>query len=95
MAALGEYDEIRKFDFSPREGKVTYGQMMITERDGILARAEVDDPDCDARFFTAAGEEVHKYEGPNDCIGQVVVTGTSKKECEERVSRILASLEII
>ena len=91
---LGEYGNVYSYDFSDRENKMVFAQMLISENDGVLNKDKVDDDDCDAWFFLKAGDKVRKFRNPGDCIGQVTVVGSTKAECEEHVARILGALDI-
>ena len=45
-------------------------------------------------FNIQAGEEVRRYENGRDRIGQVILTGNSLGECEERLEEVLAKIQI-
>ena len=47
-----------------------------------------------AQFNIQAGEEVRRYENGRDRIGQVILTGKSLQECEERLEEVLANIHI-
>lgn len=48
----------------------------------------------DISFNIQAGEEVRRYENGRDRIGQVILTGKSLQECEERLEEVLANIHI-
>ena len=48
----------------------------------------------DISFNIQAGEEVRRYENGRDRIGQVILTGSSLGECEERLEEVLAKIQI-
>ena len=92
--ALGDYDNAKSFRFESDHETVVCAQMLISERDGRLKKASIDDDDCDAWFFLKEGQKVSRFRSPGDCIGQVVVTGKTMQECKDHVNRILESLEV-
>ena len=92
--ALGDFEAARAFDFSDRENRVCFGQMLISERDGVLGSTDVKAEGCDIRFFSEEGDRVRKYVGPNDCVGQIVTVRRTKTECEEAIREAMAGIEI-
>ena len=89
--ALGNIDYARRFNFSPATDKMWYAQMLLSEKSGVLKKGSVDD-DCEILFFIKEGQKVSPFRNLRDCIGQVVVSGDTKKDCEMQVDHILKSL---
>lgn len=46
------------------------------------------------RLFVAAGDEIRLFKSSNDCIGEVLVGGSSIEECQDLVKSIRASIAI-
>lgn len=94
QAALGEYEDLKKIDFSKHTDKIVFGQMMLSETGGTLESTEVDDDNCDAWFFKKQGDVISPFKSPHDCVGQVVVVDDTMEECRQHVDRILKQLRI-
>lgn len=93
--ALGDFDAVGRYDFRDRENRICYGQMLISEREGVLGGTDIKAEGVDIRFFLNKGDKVNIFRGPNDCVGQVVAVRRTKSECEEAIKSVMENIEIL
>ena len=93
--ALGDYEAAGAYDFSDRDKRVSYGQMIISDKDGVLGSTNIAANDCTVSFFIKEGDKINKYKGPNDCVGQIVAVKESKEECEAAIRNVVGEIEIL
>lgn len=91
-AAIGNYEPIESFDFSPATDQVVYAQMLLSEKEGILESETLNDENCEEWFFLKKGDHVNKFKSPKDCIGQVVVIEKTKADCMNKVEQLLKKI---
>lgn len=102
---VGNYENVEKYrknyiekmeqeeKESPMQ-KICFGQMIYSEKAGILAKDSLDAAGCDEWFFKGVGDPVNKFKNPGDCIGQIVTVGKSIEECQKRIEKALEKLEV-
>lgn len=93
--ALGDHEAAGRHSFKGRENRVCYGQILISEREGVLGNTDIEDKECDVQFFLRRGDKVNRFRGPNDCVGQIVTVGKTMTECEETVEKVMSKIEIL
>lgn len=89
--SLGHYDKVKSFDYNKHSNKVCFGQMIISEEDGILEKASLG-TNYDEWFFLKEGDKVRKFHNPGDCVGQIFIEGNSVRECEDTIKEALKGL---
>lgn len=101
IAALAIGENPRQiFENKAIEQQAGLAKMIISEeKSGILKNISyegVNDPDIfEITFFKEIGDEIHKFENSNDCIGQIIVKGIDMEACEQKVKEVLSNIKII
>lgn len=71
---------------------------LMSDRDGVVRSVCDKNPPSedivDLSFNIASGESVHAYRNGRDRLGQVILKGSSLSQCKERLSEVLAKIEI-
>ena len=102
--------DVEKLWSAGRPKRPVLARSLTSDRTGIVKaihnrneKAELSEVDfaappenglIDISFNIRAGEEVRRYENGRDRIGQVILTGKSLQECEERLEEVLANIHI-
>lgn len=78
----------------PESDRVCYGKMLISERSGTVTWDEEAAAENHVWMFPKNGSHVNKFASPHDCLGQIVVTGRSLEECEEKTEKIIKAIKL-
>ena len=96
IIAIAMGTDPREYFEKNKPGKASYAQMLISEQSGSLKRIvdknEKSDDIYEITFFAEEGDMIRKFENSKDCVGQVVVTGTSLEECKARCERVITNI---
>lgn len=93
--SVGKFEEVKKFEFEDKDDKVWYGQMLFSEKTGVLGKSTLGEAECEEWFFKNKGDKVNRFKNPGDCIGQVVFEGRNKIECENKAQELLNKVVVL
>lgn len=76
--------------------KSTKAQMLKSSVSGTVSSISLPFYDTSGliMMFIHAGDEVRAFKNSNDAIGQIIVTGISLEECEEKIDNIISNIKI-
>ena len=78
--------------------RANLSRTLLSERDGTVKAIHNVNPPApdivDLSFNIEPGEEIHRYTNGRDRLGQVIITGDSLDECENRIREILSKINI-
>lgn len=92
--AVGNTERIKNYNFDVSDEKICFGQMLISEKSGVLVSDKLNVENCEEWFFKKPGDKINMFRNPGDCIGQIVTIGKTVKECEERIGTAIKKLEV-
>ncbi len=86
-----EYFQNNKKDPNP-----CYAKMLISDKSGKIKRiinSNDNNPNIsEITFFVKEGDEINKFTNSKDCLGQVVVKGKTKKECQKLIDEVISKI---
>src|SRR5699024_2230418 len=78
--------------------KAGYAKMLFSEKDineiKHVSYDNIDNSAFDFSIFVKEGEEIRKFTNSNDCYGQIIVEGNSKKDCLNKIVQLESTIEI-
>ena len=84
-----------------RNSKTTAGlarMILSTEESGTLEdikyTGEMDEDILEITFFKKTGDQIRKFVFSADCIGQIIVKGSTLDECRAKINKIMSNIEI-
>lgn len=73
-------------------------RMLLSEKSGLIKEIRNTNPDEDdikeISFFVREGGPVHKFSNSKDCLGQVIVTGDTLVQAENKMEQVLSNIVI-
>lgn len=97
--AVGNFESVRELVKDMTDKIPCLGQMIISETDGLLESMELPDSSEENIVqiwpFVKAGEQIHKYANPKDCLGQIVVKGKSVEECRTAMDKVMKKISTV
>lgn len=74
-------------------------KMLISSESGrlvsIMEQFVKTDYIVSATYFVERGDQIHKYQSAKDCLGQIIVKGTTAKSCKMYADQIARSIEFV
>lgn len=87
-----EYYEREKKNPTP-----CYAKMLYSEKDGVLKEIinnnREDERIYEISYFVEPGDQIRKFTNSRDCIGEVVVKGSSLSECKEFIEEVIERID--
>lgn len=84
------------FAENKKEGRACYAKMLYSQKTGYLQNIINSNKKStnilDISFFVKHGETVKKFENSKDCLGSVVVQGSSVSDCERFIDKVIANI---
>lgn len=74
-------------------------KMLLSEKSGklkeIVNKNSDEDYIYEITFFVKPGDSINKFVNSKDCIGQVIVKGTTYEECKQNIENVIANIEFV
>ena len=96
--ALGE-DPLELWEHRRDKNMAGLAKMILeTEKSGILKSIEyngnIEGNVLEVTFFKHPGDEIRIFENSNDCVGQVIVQGTTVDNCKKTIQHVLEQINM-
>ncbi len=91
----GLMDKIR--EMLQNKGRPCRAEMVISHREGVIKElsydgsAEVEE----VLFFAASGDKVNAFRNTKDCLGQIIVSGDTPKDCETAMADACKGIRLV
>ena len=96
--ALGN-DPTGYFETTKKEPTPCYAKMLYSEKSGILNDIinsnKEDENITEVSFFVEKGDKINKFTNSKDCIGEVVVKGSTLEETKELIDDVVNNIEFV
>ncbi len=96
--ALGN-DPTEYFEKNKKDATCCYARMLYSEKSGRLKEIKNNAGNIDGitelTFFVKPGINIRKITSSRDCLGEIVVKGSSVKECEVIIEKALSEIDFI
>src|SRR5699024_3448809 len=97
LLAMGEDPLVewrkRSTDTTHGYAKMLFSEKNIKEIKEIKYKKDLSKDIYDFTLFVKEGEQIRKFMNSNDCIGQIIVSGSSKDSCLKKIKELEKTLE--
>ena len=91
--SVGDYSMADQFR-EPEDGRIVYGRMLLSEKTGTATWDSLAASERNVDMFIENGSQVNRFRNPGDCLGQIVVTGSSLDGCAAETDRIIKDIQL-
>ena len=94
-AALGETGFLEDISEDKVPRTPCFARMVLSEKSGVLKDIHVGktaEEQADILFFSKPGDEIRKFSCTNDCVGQIVTSGSTLEEAKKKAADAAADI---